>query len=155
LLLITDGQDTASTAKLEEVLQSIRQSEPLVYPIGISTLTYAKGPDLSGPDFVSTFLPRKFELPSQTKRDEVDLSVLRALADNSGGRTFRLAESLINRGGQIEKVLDTIADELRTQYTLGFYPSRADDGRYHSLRVRSRTGDTVRARRGYVARHAD
>src|SRR5262245_41863051 len=35
LLVITDGQDTASFAKLDEVLQSIRESELLVYPIGI------------------------------------------------------------------------------------------------------------------------
>jgi Ca-activated chloride channel family protein len=153
LLLITDGQDTASITKLEEVLQSIRQSEPLVYPIGISGLTYAKGSN--SVDLLSAFLPRKSERAAQSKRDEVDLDVLRALAENSGGRAFLLAESLINRGGQIEKVLDTIADELRTQYTLGFYPSRPDDGRYHSLRVRSRSGDTVRARRGYLARQAD
>src|SRR5215813_12113404 len=42
ILLITDGQDTASTAKLEDVLQSIRQSDLLIYPVGISGLTYAK-----------------------------------------------------------------------------------------------------------------
>jgi hypothetical protein len=88
---------------------------------------------------------------AQSKRDEVDLKVLRSLAENSGGRAFMLAESLINRGGQIEKVLDTIADELRSQYTLGFYPARPDDGRYHSLRVRTRSGNIVRARRGYLA----
>lgn len=80
----------------------------------------------------------------------MDLNVLQALAENSGGRAFLLAESLINRGGQIEKVLDTIADELRSQYTLGFYPSRPDDGRFHQIRVRTRSG-TVRARRGYIA----
>jgi len=48
-------------------------------------------------------------------------------------------------------VIDTIADELRGQYTLGFYPSKPDDGRYHLLRVRTRTGNTVRARRGFLA----
>src|SRR6516165_1527910 len=39
LLVITDGQDTASTTKLDHVLQSIRAAELLVYPIGISPLT--------------------------------------------------------------------------------------------------------------------
>jgi hypothetical protein len=99
--------------------------------------------------------PPKSARAAQNKRDEVDLNVLRALAENSGGRAFLLAERLINRGGQIEKVLDTVADELRTQYTLGFYPLSPDDGRYHSLRVRTRFGGTVRARRGYLARQAD
>src|SRR5262245_15029530 len=69
LLVITDGQDTASFAKLDEVLQSIRESELLVYPVGISPLTYAQ---VRGP--VTAFLspyPR-----SQTRTDEVDVKVL-------------------------------------------------------------------------------
>jgi Ca-activated chloride channel homolog len=150
LLVITDGQDTASTAKLDDVLQSIRESELLVYPIGISALTFAKdsGPPLSLP--LPGVLAAK-TLVAQDKRDEVDLNVLRALSENSGGRAFLLAERLVGRGSQIEKVLDTIADELRSQYTLGFYPPRGDDGRYHTLRVRTRSGDSVRARRGYIA----
>jgi len=149
LLVITDGQDTASTTKFDQVIQSIRSSEVLVYPIGISALTYAKN------------VPHTLDLPasmvmfartiSETHRDDVDLHVLRALAESSGGRAFLLAESFAGRGGQIEKVLDIIADETRSQYTLGFYPARADDGRYHQLHVRVRTGDTVRARRGYIA----
>src|SRR5262245_11299909 len=155
ILLITDGQDTASTAKLEDVLQSIRQSDVLIYPVGISGLTYAKDFNIFGSGPLAALFPPKSARAAQNKRDEVDLNILRSLAENSGGRAFLLAESLINRGGQIEKVLDTIADELRTQYTLGFYPSRSDDGRYHSLRVRSRTANMVRARRGYVARQAD
>jgi VWFA-related protein len=127
ILVITDGQDTASAAKFDDVLRDIRESELLVYPIGISPPTH-KNPG-----------------------DEVDLKVLQALADSSGGRAFLIAEGLINRGGQIEKVLDTIAEELRSQYTLGFYPAQPDDGRFHQIRVRVRTGDTVRARRGYAA----
>jgi len=151
ILLITDGQDTASTAKFDDVVQSIRQSDLLIYPIGISGLTYAKGPDVSALGPITALLPSGSSRSVQSKRDEVDLNVLHAFAENSGGRAFLIAETLVNRGGQIEKVLDAIADELRGQYTLGFYPSRPDDGRYHSLRVRTRNGNTVRARRGYLA----
>ena len=147
MLVITDGQDTASTAKFDEVLRSIRESELLVYPIGISPLTYAQ---TSGP-FSALAAGLSKPQTVQGKRDEVDLNVIQAFADNSGGRAFLLAERLIGGGSQIEKVLDTIADELRSQYTLGFYPSHPDDGRYHSLRVRTRTRDTVRARKGYLA----
>ena len=82
------------------------------------------------------------------------MNVLRAFAENSGGRAFLLAESLIGRGGQIEKILDAIAEELRSQYTLGYYPPRPDDGRYHSIRIRTRTGNSIRARHGYVAKSA-
>jgi Ca-activated chloride channel homolog len=151
ILVITDGQDTASTAKFDDVVQSIRQSDLLIYPIGISGLTYAKSPDLSALGPITALLPSESTRSVQSKRDEVDLNVLHAFAENSGGRAFLIAETLVNRGGQIEKVLDAIADELRGQYTLGFYPSRPDDGRYHSLRVRTRSGNVVRARRGYLA----
>ena len=45
-----------------------------------------------------------------------------------------------------------IADELNTQYTLGYNPSRAADGSWRGLRVRvKRGGLTVRSRRGYLA----
>jgi VWFA-related protein len=150
LLVITDGQDTASVTKLDYVLKSIRGSEVLVYPIGISPLTYAMNGNPRTIDVaISSFLRPKTS--SQRRRDEVDLNVIRALSESSGGRAFLLAESISGRGGQIEKVLDAIADELRSQYTLGFYPTKPDDGRYHQISVRVRTGDTVRARRGYTA----
>jgi Ca-activated chloride channel family protein len=145
ILVITDGQDTASSVKLDELVQSIREAELLVYPVGISPRTYAR---LPGP--MTALLPGKSN--AQIKReDEVDINVLRTFAENSGGRAFLLAENWTDRGRQIEKVLDTISEELRSQYTLGFYPSRPDDGRYHTLRVRTRTSNIVRARRGYVA----
>jgi Ca-activated chloride channel family protein len=125
LLLLSDGQDTASSTTLEEILRLIRESQLVVYPMGISPLT-------------------------SSKNDQVDIDILQALAANSGGRAFMLPGTFLGRGGPIEKVLDTIAEELQSQYTLGFYPARPDDGRYHSLRVRTPAG-TVRARRGYIA----
>ena len=151
ILVMTDGQDTASAERLEEVLQSIRGSDVLVYPIGISPLTYAKGPDRS---------PWGWPLPSllagktgalAKHADEVDMDVLHAFADHSGGRAFLLAETFIGRGSQIEKILDAIADELRSQYTLGYYAPNPDDGHFHAIRIRTRTGAFVRARRGYIA----
>src|SRR5215471_6781081 len=150
LLVITDGQDTASVTKLDHVLKSIRASEVLVYPIGISPLTYAmNGNSRTIEVAISAFLRPKTAL--QSHGDEVDLNVIRALSESSGGRAFLLAETITGRGGQIEKVLGTIAEELRSQYTLGFYPAKPDDGRYHQISVRVRTGGTVRARRGYTA----
>src|SRR5262245_29325842 len=90
LLIITDGQDTASVAKLDDVLLSIRESELLVYPVGISPLTYAQAP---GP--VAAFRARSPIV--QRRGDEVDIKVLHAFAENSGGRAFMLAESWIGR----------------------------------------------------------
>src|SRR5262249_35032979 len=88
ILVITDGQDTASVTKLDDILLSIRESDLLVYPIGISGLTYAK--TFGGGPF-STTLPGLPGLPGppalapartaiQRRRDEVDMNVLHAFA---------------------------------------------------------------------------
>ena len=151
ILLITDGQDTASVSRLEDVLERIRISDLVIYPIGISPLTYAKGSDRNAWGWPLPGLIRG-KTGTQNKRDQVDMTVLRAFAENSGGRAFLLGETLIERGGQIEKILSLIAEELRSQYTLGYYPPRADDGLYHSIRIRTHAGDAVRARHGYLAR---
>jgi Ca-activated chloride channel family protein len=148
LLVITDGQDTASVTKLDHVLQSIRASEVLVYPIGISPLTYAMN---GNPGTIEVAISAFLRPKTTSQSDDVDLKVIRALSESSGGRAFLLAESLTGRGGQIEKVLDSIAEELRSQYTLGFYPAKPDDGRFHQISVRVRSGESVRARRGYTA----
>jgi Ca-activated chloride channel family protein len=47
-----------------------------------------------------------------------------------------------------------IADELRTQYSLGYYPTNtARDGKFRKIRLRTtRKNVSVRARPGYRAR---
>ncbi len=152
ILLITDGQDTSSASPLDEVLGMIRESELLVYSLGISPTTYGQR---------SEHVPFSWPLPgilsnkqpASSRRDEVDMKVLRDFAESSGGRAFLLGESWLGgRGAEIERILNQVADELRSQYTLGYYPSRIDDGKYHSIRVRVSGGRTVRARSGYLAR---
>ncbi|HYR87110.1 MAG TPA: VWA domain-containing protein [Terriglobia bacterium] len=131
ILVVTDGQDTGSFRKLDDVVQTIRESELLVYSLGISPPVYTQR--------------------NSTRRDEVDLKVLRTLAESSGGSAFLVSQGPMGPNTQLNRVLDTIANELRSQYTLGYYPERADDGRYHRIRVRARAGYDVRARRGYTA----
>ena len=79
------------------------------------------------------------------------MKVLHAFAENSGGRAFLLSENFSRRGTEIEKVLTRVADELRSQYTLGYYPPQADDGRYHTIQDHTKSGQLVRARQGYIA----
>ena len=131
ILVVTDGQDTGSFRKLDEIVQTIRESELLVYSLGISPPVYAQR--------------------SSTRRDEVDMKVLRAFAESSGGSAFLVSQGPLGPNKQLDRVLDTIANELRSQYTLCYYPQRPDDGQYHRIRVRTRTGNDVRARRGYIA----
>jgi hypothetical protein len=80
------------------------------------------------------------------------MQVLDSLGSESGGRAFLLSDVLVGGSNRIEEVLSEIAAELRSQYTLGFYPKHSDDGQYHTLTVRTKPGLDVRARRGYTAK---
>jgi len=137
ILLVTDGQDTSSQASFGEVRQQIRESELLVYSLGIgptSGFVRTRGRRLRG-------------------GDAVDMNVLKTFATDSGGRAYAVNEDMLGgRNSPFEKILDQIAEELRYQYTLGYYPPHADDGQFHTINVRTRNGYYVRARRGYVAR---
>ena len=71
---------------------------------------------------------------------------LQELADSSGGRLY-FGDSL----GSISSAFGQIADELRYQYSLSYYPENGKKkGTFRSIRVRvSRPDSVVRARKGY------
>jgi VWFA-related protein len=76
--------------------------------------------------------------------------VLRQLAAATGGEAFFPKDRQ-----QTQDALQFIANRIRHQYTLGFYPKGPADGRFHNLSVRvesQRRGLSVRTRPGYVAR---
>jgi VWFA-related protein len=133
-----------------ETLEAIRNLELLIYCLGIEAPTFGQRTD-----HVPFTWPLPGGLPANNRavnrRDAIDMNVLKQFADSSGGRAFKLSDSWVGRGTQIENVLTQVADELRSQYTLGYYPSSAEDGRFHSIAVKLRTGHTVRARNGYLA----
>jgi Ca-activated chloride channel homolog len=136
ILLVTDGQDTSSQASLKEVRQHIRESELLIYSLGIVS-NQLQFPGLGG----------------RPGRDSVDMNVLKEFASDSGGRAYSVSDDMLGgKNSQFAKILDQIAEELRNQYTLGYYPAHPDDGHYHSINISTRYGYYVRARRGYVAR---
>jgi VWFA-related protein len=81
------------------------------------------------------------------------MTVMRQFAENSGGQAFLLADTFMDTGASdINKVLTTIADELRAQYTLSYYPSKPDNGQFHNIRVTTRAGHKVRTRTGYLGK---
>jgi len=70
---------------------------------------------------------------------------LRTLAQNTGGELFRM-----NDGESLTPVFTRIADELHSQYLLGFVPT-VTDGRSARIEVRAKRGGLqVRARRSFA-----
>jgi len=79
-------------------------------------------------------------------------SYLREIADRTGGQVYR-ADTV----GLLPQAFAAIADELRRQYLLGYYPTNpTHDGTYRKIQVKtSRKDIAVRARPGYRARSGE
>ena len=141
VLIVTDGEDTTSLTRFDKALQNIREAEMLVYSVGIKG---APGFDM-GTDPLSGD-PRS-NAPNNTT---VDMKVLNRFAEASGGKAWEISESAF--GKNMDAVLDTIAGELRSQYSIGYYPNHSvKDGKWHSVRIRMKNPDYfARARKEYL-----
>ena len=79
--------------------------------------------------------------------DRVNVTALRDMTDDSGGRT-----EIIRDSRDLNPATTSIADELSRQYFMGYPANGKKDGRWHTIRVEVRDRPyRVRARRGYVA----
>ena len=124
VLVFTDGDDTGSRENAGSVLESARTNEVMIYAIGLRS-EYFNG--------------------SRQVRSRPDAG-LRRLAEETGGGYFELETT-----SDLAPTFTRVAQELHSQYVLGFTPSNLD-GKVHRLNVRTkRPGTTVRARRTYLA----
>jgi Ca-activated chloride channel family protein len=124
VLMFTDGEDTASKLGFRTVLDRARTEEVMVYAIGLESEYFNLGR-----------LQR-----SRPSRD------LKKIAEETGGGYFELKKT-----DELAPTFTRVAQELRSQYLLGFTPA-ALDGKPHRLEVRlKRPGLTARARKTYVA----
>jgi Ca-activated chloride channel homolog len=124
VLVFTDGDDTASRVGMGDVLDRAKAEEVMVYAIGLE----------------SEFFNGQRRVRTRPDRG------LRRLADETGGGYFELKKT-----DELAPTFTRVAQELHSQYTLGFTPSTLD-GREHKLTVRIKTpGMTARARRTYIA----
>lgn len=80
--------------------------------------------------------------------DGGDEGVARRLAEETGGRVI-----IVRSERSLEKGFDTLIEELRNQYTLGYTPTnKKHDGTYRKIRVEMKNKDySTLARRGYYA----
>jgi Ca-activated chloride channel homolog len=141
VLIVTDGEDTGSLTRFDKALQNIRESEMLVYSVGIKG---APGFDLGTDPFSGE---SRSNPPNHTT---VDMKVLNRFGEASGGRAWEISEAAFGRN--MDAVLDTIAAELRGQYRIGYYPNRpARDQKWHSVEIRMKNPDYhARARKEYL-----
>ena len=177
LVIISDGNDTNSRTDVFTIKQMIRESEVLVYAIGIDAQPHYGVRHVPLPAQQPMFfqrggppMPLPFPFPGGRRPpptpppsgpppgpnggryhtgddDRVNVAALRDITDDSGGRT-----EIIRSPRDLEPATAGIADELSKQYYLGYPAPGAKDGRWHAIRVEVRNPSYhVRARRGYVA----
>ena len=124
LIVFSDGEDTSSLVSFEEVLDLAKRSETGIYTIAL------RGVD------------------TQTKGFKEAEFVMRTLARETGGRAF-----FPLRIEDLAGVYSQIADELASQYTLGYTSKNLRrDGAWRRLQVQvARAQANVRAKNGYYA----
>ena len=163
LLIISDGNDTNSETDDRTLRRIIRQSEALIYAIGIDSDSTPAGWNRRGPS-IGIPRPTPFPFPgggrqpprmptgrngmrSANRDDRVNVAALRDITDESGGRT-----EIIRNADDLDTATASIADELSQQYSLGYPAQTEKDGQWHSIRVDVRnTAYRVRSRRGFMA----
>jgi VWFA-related protein len=161
LLLISDGNDTNSSIRVGELRQLIRESEVMVYALGVDSTSSRRSNGGSVVQPPQLPIPVPFPFPGSGRRpyanpqvvfssasgERVNPDALRQITDDTGGRT-----EIVRGFNGLDAATARIADELSKQYYLGYASTGEKDGRWHAIRLEVRDRRlTVRARRGFVA----
>jgi Ca-activated chloride channel homolog len=125
ILIFTDGDDTDSrTMRLGTVLDRARAEEVMIYAIGLES---------------------KYQIDGRVITTKPD-GGLRKIADETGGGYFEL-----KRTSDLAPTFTKVAQELHSQYVIGFTPTLLDN-KVHKLIVKMKQpGMTAQARRSYLA----
>jgi VWFA-related protein len=84
------------------------------------------------------------------KKPYADFDAAKHLSEDTGGRAIDVANQ-----SRLQKAFDQISDELRTEYSIGYYPTNSDpDGKYRQLKLEL-IGKKYKVftRKGYYARN--
>lgn len=126
IVILSDGEDTGSSKTLNEALEIAQRSDVIIYSIEIidREFYFARAVGFGGD------------------------SVLKKYAEQTGGRVIQ-----VNRIEDTAQAFRDIAEELRTQYSVGYTSSNSrKDGAFRKVQVKVRNRNyKVFARRGYYA----
>jgi Ca-activated chloride channel family protein len=126
LVVISDGDDTASTATYAQALEQALRNEAMIYSLIDVPIEASAGRDLGGEHALIT------------------------LAEQTGGKSFYASD------GGLDKAFARVSDDLRTQYLLAYYPKNQEPGKaFHRIQVTvpKATAESlnIRYRTGYYA----
>ena len=127
VVLLSDGEDTASLVTDEQVMELARKTEIAIYTISL----------------------RPTRVPERNRLNFSQAAhILTALARETGGQVY-----FPNSLSELDSVYERIAEELRTQYSLGYVSSnKRRDGKWRRIVVRTMRDELqVRHKIGYYA----
>jgi Ca-activated chloride channel family protein len=108
LLVISDGQDNNSRYTFNELRRLLKETDVLIYAIGIIERGSGSGLDAGGQ------------------------AILDELASVSGGHAF-----FPETAAEMNEIFERIAIELRHQYSIAYRPKNfTNDGRWHKIKVK-------------------
>ena len=134
LLVITDGDDDASSKSFPYTLKAAVDSNAVIYAIGV---------------FSDDDRKNNKKMVRKSKKDLTDL------AEATGGLAF-----FPERLEDVDPVCVQVARDIRNQYTIGYYPTNAaTDGTFRGVKVdlvppKGMGKLSLRTRSGYYARKA-
>lgn len=135
IVVITDGDDTASRATLKEAVEMAQATETTVFAISTKAGLSGSVPGVE----------------MGTPKDGGDRELDR-LAAETGGKAFFIGDRI-----NLERAFSRVAKELRSQYIVTYRPTREFDNTDRRIEVKltnARDGLKVRTRRGYKATRA-
>jgi VWFA-related protein len=168
IVLFTDGVDTSShMATYQSTLREAEELDALIYPIQYDTTDYMRAMQgggsvtivtsrSNGPFGGSTSSQTTQTVPgtnapisgaTQADYDRAD-QYLQGMAEKTGGRLYRA-----NDPTELAKAFASISEELRRQYSIGYYPQTeaADGSERRAIKVSvKRPNVAVRARNSYL-----
>ena len=125
VLVFTDGDDNASKVGSGDVTDRARVEDVMIYSVGLENV-YFNG--------------------QQKVRSSPDRG-LKRMSEETGGGFF-----LLKKTDELGPTFTRVAQELHSQYVLGFTPQTLD-GKIHKLdlKIKQKPSMTARARKSYVA----
>lgn len=131
MILLTDGEDQGSRAKVQDAIEAAQKANALVYVLLIADRGFYNNGGLT----------IGYSGDQQMRR----------MTDATGGRVINVG----NNGKKMEQAFQQIEDELRTQYVASYTPSNAkSDGTYRKVDIQCRQREEalkVQSRKGYYA----
>jgi VWFA-related protein len=125
MIILTDGEDMGSQLTVKDAVEAAQKSDSIVYVLLIADRGFYGLGGYSGD------------------------SAMKKLAGETGGRVIEVG----NKMEKLKSAFDQIAQELRSQYNIGYTPTNSKlDGSFRKVEIRTKDKNyKVQSRNGYYA----